>query len=139
MLYHLSYTSTQAQDMNPADLKAILEEARSANDRNNITGLLLHRDDAFLQVLEGEQDQVLATFVRIEKDRRHKDVKVLFSEPLEKREFDDWSMAFVNLDGIDINAVQGFSDFMIDNTQPRTYLEEISRAKKTLLLFRAMH
>ncbi len=139
MLYHLSYVSEESSPMTSNDLKELLEQARDINASNDITGLLLHREDSFLQVLEGDKDKVLETYVRIEKDPRHKNVKVLFSENLEDREFNEWSMAFVNLDGITINEIHGFSDFLVDDQKPREFLEELTRAKQTLLLFRAMN
>lgn len=139
MLYHISYISTQSREMTASDLKDILEEARTSNEANDITGLLLHRDDAFLQVLEGDKESVLETFVRIEKDPRHKEVQVLFSKPIDEREFEDWSMAFTNLDNVKINELPGFSDFLLDDSKPREFLEDLSRTKRTILLFRSMH
>lgn len=139
MLYHLSYVSNENTDITSNDLKNILDEARNSNEKNDITGLLLYRDKSFLQVLEGEKEKVLETFVKIERDYRHKDVEVLFSEPFDEREFTDWSMAFTNLNDIAVNEVPGFSDFLINDTQPREFLKDLTRSKRTLLLFRSMN
>lgn len=139
MLYHLSYASNQADDLTSSDLREILEVARSTNEKNDVTGLLLHRDKSFMQVLEGDEKTVKDLYSQIAGDARHKDVEILFSEPVEKREFSDWSMAFTELDDVTISEIPGFSDFLIDDTQPRKFLEDLSRSKRTLLLFRGMN
>ena len=139
MLYHLSYASNQSEHINSSDLRDILEVARETNKQNDITGLLLHRDNSFMQVLEGEEQVIKDLYVKISADNRHSDVELLFCEPIEKREFSDWSMAFTELDDVTISEVPGFSDFLIDDTQPRKFLEDLSRSKRTLLLFRGMN
>ena len=57
---------------------------------------------------------------------------------IEAREFPDWRMGFVELDGVDFDQLPGFSDFLHQNTPPRRLLEELSQAKRLMLLFRAM-
>lgn len=139
MLFHLCYVSTQSRPMHASDLVELLNTIRAQNSERDITGLLLHREDSFLQVLEGEEDDVRQTFDRIKRDRRHRRIKVLFEEPLEEREFSDWRMGFVELDGVDVKRLPGFSDFLVDDSEPRRFLEELTQAKRFLLLFRAMH
>jgi hypothetical protein len=80
------------------ELASILETAVYANKITGITGCLGYSKDWFLQVLEGEQDDVLQTFLRIETDNRHSDVKILVNRDIRGRSFPDWTMAFVNLD-----------------------------------------
>jgi Sensors of blue-light using FAD len=79
------------------ELASILETAVRMNNAAHITGCLGHSTDWFLQVLEGEQDDVLQTFLRIEQDHRHSDVKILVNRDIRGRSFPNWSMAFVDL------------------------------------------
>jgi hypothetical protein len=103
-----------------------------------VTGLLLYREGSFYQVLEGSESDVMATFHDIEGDPRHKEVRVLFDGETESREFADWQMGFLNLDGIDMDTLTGFSDFMTRDAEPREFLESLSRGKRLALMFRTL-
>jgi hypothetical protein len=124
--------------MQPSDLAALLRVAAARNQASNITGLLLHREDSFFQVLEGEQESVQQVFLSIQRDPRHHRVQVLFEGPIEAREFADWRMGFVELDGVNVEQLPGFSDFLFKDAEPRRFLEELTHAKRLMLLFRAM-
>ena len=137
-LYHLGYVSTEAVKFSDEALIALLTEARNANTDRNVTGLLLYREGSFYQVLEGSESEVMATFHDIESDPRHKEVRLLFSGETESREFADWQMGFLNLDGIDMDTLSGFSDFMTRDAEPREFLESLSRGKRLALMFRTL-
>ena len=88
----LVYESRSVQPLAEADLFALLEQARRNNEPLGITGVLLHGDGRFVQVLEGTDDAVHEVFSRIATDRRHYAVRILADEPLAQRRFGDWSM-----------------------------------------------
>ena len=138
MPFHLGYVSTETQPMLPDDLATLLRHASGRNRALGITGLLLHRDDSFFQVLEGEADNVRQVFESIQRDPRHHRIQVLFEGPVESREFADWRMGFLDLDGIEVDQLPGFSDFLFNQAEPRRFLEELTQAKRLMLLFRAM-
>ena len=52
----LIYASSATKAMSQDELKALLAKARTNNQRDNITGMLLYNDGNFLQVLEGEAE-----------------------------------------------------------------------------------
>jgi hypothetical protein len=137
-LYCLSYVSTQAASMTGDTLKRILEEAYRHNAAAGITGLLLHRDDSFFQILEGDREVVLDLFERIVADDRHERVEIVAEGPIDHREFKDWQMAFIELDGQDLSALPGFSDLMRDTPSAKAFLQSLSRSKKLALLFSVM-
>ncbi len=138
MLYHLGYVSTQTRPMFPEDLIDLLNEALDRNQKQNLSGLLLHREGSFFQVLEGDKQDVTEVFEAIQKDPRHHRIKVLFEGPIETREFPDWRMGFVELDGVSVDQLPGFSDFLHMGAPPRRLLEELSHTKRLMMLFRAM-
>lgn len=135
-LYTLGYASTQTAPLGTAGLIELLNEARSFNLAHDITGLLLHRDDSFLQVIEGRKSDVMALYERIRKDPRHQRVETLFEDYIDEREFSEWQMGFIELGGIDVSLLPGFSSFLAENEEPRSLLERLSRTKRLLLLFR---
>ncbi|MEM9313551.1 MAG: BLUF domain-containing protein [Pseudomonadota bacterium] len=134
-IYCLSYVSTQTQAFGNGDLLQLLHAAREKNARLGITGLLLHRDDSFFQILEGGEEEVLQLFERISKDERHQRVEIVTEGPVGAREYTDWQMAFVELDGQDYSAMPGFSDMLKATPEARDFLRSLSRSKKLALLF----
>ena len=137
-LFHLAYVSTQTGPFGTADLLRLLKAARLRNQACNVTGLLIHRDDSFFQVIEGREADVRRIFGIISADRAHHRIKVLFEEPLAEREYADWRMAFMELDNVDVRMLPGYSTFLTDEEEPRRFLEELTRSRKLMLLFRAM-
>jgi hypothetical protein len=75
-----------------AGLVSILSCSRGNNERDDITGALICREDLYLQLLEGPQEAVDATYQRIEMDERHHDIRVLSRRPVDKRLFPGWAM-----------------------------------------------
>jgi hypothetical protein len=95
-MQQLLYVSNTARDADPAMLEDILTASRRNNAWLGITGMLLHADGGFLQVLEGEADVVSALFDRIAADKRHWNSHVLLKRAAE-RMFGAWSMGFHRL------------------------------------------
>lgn len=137
-VYHLAYVSSEAEPFSQLDLVELLAVARSANAERDVTGLLLYREGCFFQVLEGNEFAVNKTFSEIERDPRHQDVRVLFKGESESREFAEWQMGFLNLDGVDADKLRGFSDFLTRDAQPQEFLENLSRGKRLALMFRTL-
>lgn len=137
-LYALSYVSNQTAAMDNAALLKLLGQARQRNARLGITGLLLHREDSFFQVLEGAREEVLGLFEQIARDKRHERVETLSEGPIGAREYSDWQMAFIELDGQDFTAMPGFSDLLKATPGAREFLHGLSRSKKLALLFSVM-
>jgi hypothetical protein len=77
------------------EVGSILATARRRNPHANVTGAMLFNEDWFVQLLEGEEANVRATFDRIAADPRHEDVELLVDVVVPARQFPDWSMGFV--------------------------------------------
>ena len=90
-LVRLIYAS-QPFGFDDAMLNGILSDARRCNARDGVTGALICRADVYLQLIEGDEAVIEATFARIAKDDRHDGVKRLSLEPAAARIFPDWAM-----------------------------------------------
>ena len=97
-MHQLVYVSAASWAMSTADLNEILDASRRNNRRNGVTGILLHIDRGFLQVLEGPKAAVEETFSRIGRDTRHNALRVLIQQETEGRLFGEWSMGFDRLE-----------------------------------------
>lgn len=96
MLYQLIYMSHATGEVNTEVLDSILGTSRRNNQEKSITGLLLYRNGRYFQVLEGNLDEVIATFERIDADDRHEGVRVLLRSDIDERLFPHWSMASID-------------------------------------------
>ena len=90
----LLYVSTPSSELTASDMDNILVRSRANNALLGITGLLLHIDGGFLQMLEGEERSVRELYARIAADRRHADPRILLDREIPVRVFADWSMGF---------------------------------------------
>lgn len=93
----LTYWSRATRPMGESELLELLRKSRRNNARRDVTGLLLYRDQCFLQVLEGPEPVVESLIKIIEADPRHHSFRTLCRE-VGPRQFGDWQMGFENLD-----------------------------------------
>ena len=110
-LYQLIYTSGATRELKDMELARLLLAARSTNAARDVSGILLYYAGSFLQVLEGEREVVEELYDRIKKDPRHERVRTLLQRTVEKRQFRDWSMGFVDVRQI-AGGLPGYSDFL---------------------------
>jgi hypothetical protein len=93
-IFQLMYVSTEAWTLSNSELTAILDVSRANNRRLGVTGLLLHLDHSFLQILEGPESAVMDIFREIERDPRHLGLRMLVQQHVAERLFGGWSMGF---------------------------------------------
>ncbi len=132
-LIHCVYASKAAPDFREHDLPALLEKSRAANSRRHITGMLLHIDRSFFQVLEGDRAEVDGVYEQILADKRHSRVTRIIHEPIYERDFGDWTMGYARLDMTEVATQIGENDFF----SARDCVEQMNpgRAKKLLQAF----
>jgi hypothetical protein len=106
------YVSSEAFKFSEAQLRKLLDDSRRRNAACNVTGLLLYLNGNFIQLLEGSEENVLATFARIKADTRHRGVNTLLNQNCEKRDFENWSMGFEPMDDRPGETIPGHSDFL---------------------------
>jgi hypothetical protein len=94
--FRLIYSSEARPGLEAPELEEMLAESRIRNQAHGITGVLLFVDGAFLQILEGEKDDVASLMERIQRDPRHHGIKVFYEQEVDERAFASWSMAFLS-------------------------------------------
>ncbi len=88
------YLSTPTIHFSDEDLANLLVKSRDNNMKRNVSGMLLFLNDLFIQVLEGEDEEVDDLYNHIARDSRHHKLTKVYDQPIEERLFDVWSMAF---------------------------------------------
>lgn len=79
-MFSLVYRSTAAENFVDVDIQKMLENAKIYNEKKEITGCLLYHNHTFIQLLEGEENEVRKLYRKIKKDTRHHDICVLHIE-----------------------------------------------------------
>lgn len=93
-MHSLVYRSVADTAFILPEIYSMLSKAKEYNSEHQITGCLLYHNSSFLQLLEGEEQEVHQLFDKISKDARHHNVTIIQEEAREKRLFERWSMAF---------------------------------------------
>lgn len=106
-LYELVYLSLAEHPMSDSELRDLLTKARAYNDAHGITGVLIYRDREFMQLLEGEQADVMALYAHIEHDQRHRQVHCVWEGPIKARSCQGWLMGFAAPQDTELHALPG--------------------------------
>ena len=93
-MHHIVYVSTPTRAFTVADREDVLRDARAFNAEHGVTGLLVHTDAGFLQVLEGELDDVERVYARIAASSRHATLLRTPALEVPRRVFPGWAMGF---------------------------------------------
>src|SRR5580704_9382026 len=132
-LIHLIYASTATEPFGNVQLTELLQQARATNEGLGLTGMLLHSDGNFFQVLEGEPTVVDRLYQKIILDKRHSRFTVIIREPIARRSFPSWSMGFSSVSTEELATVAGLNDFFGKRS---CFVQlDAGRAKKLLAAF----
>lgn len=134
-MIRLIYISSATNWPTESNLLKLLEQARSRNLRQHITGMLLYGNATYMQILEGEKKDVHEIYDAICKDPRNNGVVKLQEAEIKCREFPDWSMGFKNLESCAPNTVPGFIDISNGKLDKAIMLNNKSHAINLILNF----
>jgi hypothetical protein len=136
VIRQIIYASQAVTAFPPATLLELLTFCRKSNPKAGLTGLLVFRDNTFLQLLEGPPEQVTRVYGSISTDPRHRDLELLVDRQVEQRSFPDWSMGFEEVNEVALNSWPGLSHVL---QPPRTPAEWASQPDLALAFFNACH
>ena len=86
-LVRLVCTSVKTDSCDDAAVDAFVTQASESNSAHDVTGMLLHTETRFLQVLEGPEEAVTVAFENITNDPRHSSCQMVACDPVSSREF----------------------------------------------------
>ncbi len=96
-MHQLLYVSQAARNIPASDLDDILVIGRANNMARNLSGILIHIDGGFLQIIEGARDSVMQVYGRIAEDSRHTHSRVLVDRGVAARSFPGWALGYEHL------------------------------------------
>ena len=110
-MYRIIYLSAADESVSENELESLLKKSKTYNNANDITGILLHIDGDFIQVLEGDETIVSNLYDKIKIDKRHKGIIMVSRGIVDDRQFADWSMGYKATNYTEINKIDGLKEF----------------------------
>ncbi len=110
MIKTICYISDSNLDNSFSDLKELFRKAKINNAKNQITGVLIHKSNNFLQVLEGDHKTVDTLFNRIRLDDRHQNIFKILETTIEERFFEEYKFGFTVIKNKD--ALNNLEDYL---------------------------
>ena len=106
--------------MIPSGLSEIFSTSRLKNRKYNITGVMSYKQGRYIQVLEGDDENIDRLLTNIEKDPRHREMEVLLDFPTSKRYFPDEPMKILPSVKDDLDFIK----FINENNHAISFLNE---------------
>ena len=104
------YVSRSSYPFTDDDLANLLMTSRSNNARLGITGMLLHREGRFIQVLEGPEEAVRARLAVLARAPRPTAVTTIVDQLGEDRLFPAWTMGYRAVTDDLATVLPGYAD-----------------------------
>lgn len=133
ILRRLIYSSQAVELFNKRQLLDLLHDSRGFNSIDNISGVLMHKHGYFLQIIEGQPEMIDDLLVRLRRDPRHKDLKIIHDSSVKERLFTNWAMGCANFDDAELSMLPGFRT---DLTDPEVIEELITNLPEVATLLR---
>jgi uncharacterized membrane protein (DUF373 family) len=111
-MIRIAYVSIASKPFSETELLELLANCRSNNTRNGISGQLIYHEGTFTQILEGPDAVVDATFQRIKKDTRHRNVTLIERSSIDQPQFPDWSMGFKSMSREELKGIEGYNYYL---------------------------
>ena len=112
-MYRLTYVS-KSKIENDEDLSKLFIKSEESNRLNNISGMLIHKNSDFIQVLEGNKQVVTSLFNTIKNDNRHENIVIFYEKDIKKKYFEGFYMAFDYLSFENTTYFESLKDFNFD-------------------------
>jgi hypothetical protein len=138
-MYQLLYVSEATHSMSKNELLSLLQQSKLNNYKQHITGLMLYKDQRFMQILEGNETDVENLYAKIAQDSRHHELVVLLRKQTDKPLFKDWSMGFIDLDNDEAARIPGYSDFLNTPLNSKNFISDPSLTMQFLYIFKFAH
>lgn len=133
MLSRMLYVSTAVGPITTAVTGTILRSAQAHNASNGITGVLCQGQGVYLQVLEGERNQIDALYARILRDKRHQNIVLRQQEDIQRRRYGHWAMAHIDLTHLaHADALPVFDPYAATSEQVMATMDELIRSGKVM-------
>jgi hypothetical protein len=96
-LRSLTYVSQATLPMAEDAFNLLGLEASRLNALDGVSGLLVFNGTSFCQTIEGAPDAIDALMERLQRDPRHRDIRIIADESIRERRFRSWDMQLLRV------------------------------------------
>jgi hypothetical protein len=132
-MFYLLHVIFAIRLMDNDELLTLHQLSQKNNEKSEITGMLLYQEDNFMQMIEGNKAGVLELYDKVAMDKRHKDMYKIMSGQINKRNFNDWSMGFCNIN--ETGHHSNYEAFIQENIRLRTFEHDSQSAYDFIVKF----
>ena len=122
----LVYMSEAEPGLESSDIFQIVQTSAANNAKDGLTGFLLFRNGVFFQLVEGEQNALHGLLDRLERDMRHRHIRVIDDSEIEARAFAQWRMKRLRDDTAQ-EAVADVAGAVADERRRKTVVSLVER------------
>jgi hypothetical protein len=123
------YVSTESNKTTKEFLKKLIDKSIENNRTLNVTGMLLYHKGTFLQILEGDPDDIENLYSKIKRNEHHKSMNMVYNVPIVERTFSNWAMGFVDAEELFDKGDKDFFSFFKDITESKDQNTEAKKIK----------
>lgn len=99
MLTVFVYKSKKVHNFSESDLQALIKKSIDNNEIRRITGILLYSGDYFLQIIEGDNEEISKLYDKILSDERHEQLVEIITTQIPNRYFSNLGMSYIDIRG----------------------------------------
>ncbi len=93
------YKSKAIDSFTREEIIRMLNRSKRRNKKHGVTGCIFYHNNHFIQLIEGEENEIHQLYDNIKEDDRHSQVELLLEKKSNERSMLDWSMAYYDLSG----------------------------------------
>ena len=112
MIYSLAYVSYAADNLTQEQINQVFNFTVNWNIDHKISGFLVHNNRNFVQLLEGDKNEIKDLFSRIAIDKRHKDIFLILEQEMPQRAFDGYKSGFLISDSRLHTELKDYLDYL---------------------------
>ncbi len=132
MQHTLCYIRKQKEILSSSNLEDLFQFVVKTNTTLNISDVLLHNNNFFLQVLEGDKDSIQDLFANIRRDQRHHELLLILNQKVENRIFNNYEATFSVLKSKE--DIERLNNYLSTNSFKDKYSENIKTLIEPFLL-----
>ena len=118
-ILHISKSTILDENSLHREFFSINSNSNRNNKRDNITGVLAYYDDHYMQVIEGDSNDIECLVERIKKDHRNEDFHIVLDKTLNEKIYEDWNFVLTN----STQETEKFGNFLRTNVDSLIDLE----------------
>lgn len=91
------YVSSSIKDLSQTEIEVMMNDTKKQNDLNNITGIFMHSDKNFFQIIEGKNEDIEILYKKIKQDPRHFNIIKIFDNYIDNPQFSTFHKSYVTI------------------------------------------